>query len=36
LLSLGRCWKISALPRLLVMMMTQFLKDTVRPCGGGV
>lgn len=29
LLSEGRCSKICALPRLLVMMMTQFLKLTV-------
>lgn len=29
LLSLGRCSKICALPRLLVMMITQFLNDTV-------
>jgi hypothetical protein len=36
-LSEGRCSNICALPRLLVMMMTQFLNDTVWPCQcGGV
>lgn len=36
LLSVGRCLKISALPRFEVMMIRQFLKDTVRPCKNGI